>query len=454
MSRRSVTNALDGYAKLSKFTFDGANGKAQFSTRFVYSDWYKQSLATNDIVPFLLLGPVSPPFDLVQEMEMMKNGVDNMNVNVFNFGDDVNEGFTIVSDYWKTYEINPHNLTTTRPVTPPLPGVNPLESMITLGTGHPLPEYGTSNHITFASVVNPIPNSKSVIKIMRITSATERQHIADIEVDLISYMHSFGLTKNFAVIFAQPLFINPMKMVRTMNPMNGMEWVDDQSTMIYVVNLKTGFVKTYKTENMFFLHAINAFENEMTEIVVDLCTYEDGDALHMMDITKLQNATTRSWFKHPEIKRYRINLQSGIVEIETFNDQNSKNSIRKASTLDFPTINENYRHIDYCFVYGVVYGANTSDFLDMALVKKDLCTGEQDKIWYSKGSYFNEAWFVPAPGGTDEDDGILIVDILDVDKKQASLVMFHAKTMTVINSAVLPVSNPFGTHGRFFNNVV
>ena len=449
-----MMNALDAYAKLSKFTFDGTNGQAWFSTRFVYSDWYEKSLAANDIVPYLMLGPVSPPFDLAQELEMMKNGVDNMNVNVFKFGDDLNEGFSIVSDYWKTYEINPHNLTTVGSVNPPIPGINPLESMIMLGTGHPLPEYGTSNHIMFASIVNPIPNSKSVIKIMRITSASERQHIADIEVDMISYMHSFGLTKHFAVIFAQPLFINPMKMVKTMNPMNGFEWVDNESTMIYVVNLKTGFVKTYKTENMFFLHAINAFDNDMSEIIVDLCTYRDGDALHMMDITKLQNSTTRSWFKHPEIKRYKINLQSGIVQIVTFTDQKATNSIRKASTLDFPTINENYRYKDYCYVYGVVYCANTSDFLDMALVKKDLCTGQNDKMWYSKGSYFNEAWFVPTPGATDEDNGILLVDVADINKKQASLVMFDAKTMTVINSAVLPVSNPFGTHGRFFNDVL
>ena len=448
-----VMNALDAYAKLSKFTLDGSNQSASFSTRFVYSDSYTKSLAAGDMVPYLMLGPASPPFNLAQLLEMMSNGPDNMNVNVFNFGDDQTAEYVVMSDYWKVYEINPHNLTTVGPINAPIPGANRFQSMISLGTGHPLPEHGTTNHIAFVSLVSPVPDTKSVIKIIRIMSNKQREEIAEIEVDNISYMHSFGMTKNYVILFAQPLFIEPMQMIKTMNPINGFKWVDNESTMIYIINLKTGFIKTLKTENMFFLHAINAFEHGITEINLDLCTYQNGDALRMMDIPKLQNSTTRSWFKRPEIKRYNINIHTGIVEISTFNEQNSKQSIKIASALDFPTINENYRYEAYCYVYGVVYAANTSDFLDMSLVKKDLCTGEQDKLWHKHGSYFNEAWFVPKPGAVDEDDGVLLVDILDTTTKIASLVIFDAKTLKVTSSAALPVSNPFGTHGRFFANV-
>jgi carotenoid cleavage dioxygenase-like enzyme len=125
-----------------------------------------------------------------------------------------------------------------------------------------------------------------------------------------------------------------------------------------------------------------------------------------------------------------------------------------ASTLDFPTINEDFRFKKYCFIYGVVYAVNGSDFLDMALVKKDICTGKEDKAWYKKGNYFNEAFFVPRPGSSEEDDGVLLVHVIDTNTQESAMVIFDAKTLEITSKALLPTTNPFGTHGRFFPEVV
>ncbi|XP_045188180.2 carotenoid-cleaving dioxygenase, mitochondrial-like [Mercenaria mercenaria] len=456
MGSRHVTTALDAYAKLSKWTFtnNSLTQTARFSTKFVQSDSYKKSVAAGDIMPYMMLAATDPPFAPWQTMESMFYGADNMNVNVFNYGGSGNnsEGYVITSDFWNSYGIDPHTLGTLKPIKPPVPGAPTYDKMIVLGCSHSLPEHGTSNHITFVSLASAIPGLKSKYVFYRATSDEGREKIAEIEVDKISYIHSFALTKNYMILVASPLFIDPTRIFRTLSPEDAMAWEPNTGVQFHTVNLKTGFVDTFVTENFFFLHHINSFENEFGELAIDLVTYKNGNAMAIMDLKNLINATTRSMFKPPLIKRYTLNMQRRTININTFD--NLTPNLPYAATLDFPTINENYRFEKYCYVYGVVYAVNGSDFLDMALVKKDLCTGKTDKAWYKKGSYFNEAFFVPRPGGKEEDDGVLLVDILDTVTKESAMVIFDAKTLQISNSALLPTNNPFGTHGRFFPDIV
>lgn len=456
IGNRHVTTALDAYAKLSKWTFNhnSLSQTARFSTKFVQSDSYKSSVKAGDIQPYMMLAATDPPFAPWQTLRSMVLGADNMNVNVFNYGGKGNnsEGFVITSDFWNVYGIDPHTLGTIKPIKPPVPGAPTYDKMITLGCSHSLPEYGTRNHITFVSMASAIPGLKSKYVIYRATSDEEREQIAEIEVEKSSYIHSFALTKNYMILVASPLFIDPTSIFRTLNPEDAMKWEPDTGVQFHTVNLKTGFVESFVTENFFFLHHINSFENEFGDLVIDLSTYKNGNAMAIMDLRNLKNATTRSIFKHPLIKRYTLNMPKKTISISTFDDLTP--DVPYASKIDFPTINENYRFERYCYVYGVMYSVNGSDFLDMALVKKDLCTGKTDKAWYKKGSYFNEAFFVPRPGASEEDDGVLLVDILDTVTKESAMVIFDAKTLKITSSALLPTNNPFGTHGRFFPEIV
>ena len=456
MGKRHVTTALDAYAKLSKWTFDNntLTNSARFSTKFVMSNSYNKSLAAGDIVPYMMLAATDPPFEPWQAMESIVYGADNMNANVFNYGGQGgnSDGYVITSDFWNSYGIDPRTLDVRKPIKPPVPGAPTYDKMIVLGSAHSLPEYGTKNHITFVSLASAIPGLKSKYVFYRATSDEDREQIAEIEVDKISYIHSFALTKNYMILVCSPLFIDPMRIFRTLSPEDAMAWEPNTGAQFHTVNLKTGFVDSFVSENFFFLHHINSFESEVGELVIDLVTYRNGDAMDIMDLKNLQNATTRSIFKPPLIKRYTLNMASRTIGISTFDDLTP--NVPYASKMDFPTINEKYRFENYCYVYGVVYGVNGSDFLDMALVKKDLCTGKMDKAWYKEGSYFNEAFFVPRPGAIEEDDGVLLVDVLDTKTKESALVIFDAKTLKISTSALLPTNNPFGTHGRFFPEIV
>ena len=451
VGNRKFTNAMDSYGKLASWKFPG-NGSAYFSTKMIYSNSYKEAIKNNDISPYLMLDRVDPPFDFISELESFKNGPDNMNVNIFNFGDEKNHGFVVVSDYWNVYQIDPYTLDTIGGFTPPIDGVNPLQKAIVLGTAHPLPEYGTDHLLTFVTVASPFPQIKSKHILTRTTSAGNRTQIATVDVDKAAYMHSFAVTPNYAVIMAVPFYINPLGMLKNFEPLDAFEWLPNAVTQLHVVNLKSGEVKTLETENMFFLHVVNAYESSLfkNEIVIDVCTYKDIDEMRQMNMTQLHNATHRAKSSPATLKRYTLDLDKNDVNVYTY-EQTS--GIPFINELDFPTINENYRSKKYCYAYGIVDNFDGKDFLNMAIVKKDVCTGKNEKAWFAPGMYLNEAWFQPNPNGTEEDDGILILPVFDLATQTTNITMFDAKDLSIINTAKLPVNIPFGTHGRFFDYI-
>jgi len=416
----------------------------------IYSNSYNQSIATNNVAPYLMLDSPEPPFGFEEEIESFRNGPDNMNVNIFNFGGD-DEDFVVVSDYWNVYTVDPRTLATLKAVSPPLPNTHKSEFSIVLGTAHPLPEPGTNNFLTFLTVASAIPGQKSKMIFTRTKSAEQREVIATVEVDKASYMHSFAVTENYAILFAVPFYVNPLGMIKNLRPLDAFEWVSTDVTKLYVINLKTGNVQTLKTENMFFLHVANAYESSLfkNEIVIDVCSFKDTGGLHQMEMNRLTSEAARANSSIPILKRYTLNLSTGETNVNVFEPTN----VPYSGAIDFPTINENYRGRRYCFLYGIAYNYDHKDFLHMALVKKDLCGGK-DLSYVQAGQYLNEAFFVPRPGSTQEDDGVLILPVLDIGTKTTSFTIFNATDLTVLTSAVLPTNLPFGTHGHFFDYIV
>lgn len=91
-------------------------------------------------------------------------------------------------------------------------------------------------------------------------------------------------------------------------------------------------------------------------------------------------------------------------------------------------------------------------------------TGKSNKVYQSKSSIaVHEPQFIPNPGSTEEDDGVVIVRGLDVQSGKGKrffkveiyflgmVIIINAKTMTEVGTAVVPISIPFGFHNRFFS---
>jgi len=145
-----------------------------------------------------------------------------------------------------------------------------------------------------------------------------------------------------------------------------------------------------------------------------------------------------------EVTRYHIYLDTGSVEATTF--PNLLNGSRYINAFDFPTINEAYRGKEYC----IIYGWSAFDYSRMALVKKNTCDATKDMVIYIENHYSSEMFFLGNPGGTEEDDGVLVTIVFDGELKKSYLMILDARSFTILDKSYLPQNIPWSAHGMHF----
>lgn len=401
---------------------------------------------------------VTPDFNEIQKLECLSRGIDNMNVNVYGIQDE-NTGkrdYIAVNDFWKVYTFNATNLTTFGPVTADVPknAQNSEQSFAFLNflsSAHPLPESETTHHITFLSSVSLVPWVENKISLIRIRSVHDRELVASWSVAKVPYMHSFSVTKHYAVFFASPFYVNTEKIIKSAKPFESLDWKPEERTTVYVVEIKTGKVTTLKTDTMFCMHHVNAFETE-DKIVVDVSSYPSPEFVSDLQIEILMDIKKRNAFDpHALLKRYVIDITTGDVTLDYFEPSIF---VPYSVNLDMPVINEVYRYHKYCFVFGIVLKHDNISLSSIALVKKNLCgEAHRDASWTFKGHYPVEPCFVASPNATEEDDGVLLVPIINGYNSKSYLAILDAKTMQIVNKAYLPTFVPYSLHGRFFTEI-
>ena len=448
MGPRSFNHIFDAYAKLHSWKFS-ANSTVAFTCKFIHTNSYKAGLELQDVAPYLLFQSSNPPFNDIEKMQSLLRGIDNTNVNIYKFGKGDAE-MTAVSDFWQSYQFNMSTLETISRVNDPVPGGGLLEAsgLPLQSSSHPMREYGTNNAITFVSSMNPIPFFSSKMRLVRIKNLHEREEIAEISVDQVPYMHSFGMSKKYAVLFGQPMYTNLKRLLMTAEPVKSLDWFPKRPTILYVVNIQTGKVIKLPTEAVFMMHHVNSFELNRNKLIVDAVTYPDIEFIKTLQVEYLVDKSKRhAVTANPTLKRFMINLRSGRVTVTTFP---LTPGVEGAASMDLPAINENYRYRRYCYVYGVVLKADQVHLENVTLVKRDLCRPGRDMMWSHAGHHPTEPWFIAKPGATKEDSGYLLSVVLDGQRKQSYLGIFDARTMRRVNKGYVPTTVPFSLHGRFF----
>ncbi|XP_063420661.1 beta,beta-carotene 15,15'-dioxygenase-like [Mytilus trossulus] len=449
IGQRSFTNVFDGFGKLHSFTFYG-NGTVSMSARFLQTEYYKQSLATNTIAPYFQFGKLVPPYNEIEKMESIKNNMENLNVNVYRVRNSKTGQYEYMSvnDVWNVYQIEEETLQTLKLIAPPMKSSSHVY-IPGFSSAHPIKEFGKETYLTYQMSVSIVPYMKSIITLYRMTSVGDREEIVTWDIEAQTYMHSFSVTKNYVIFIGQPVSINIMKVAEYGDIQDAMEYRYNDSTFIYVVDLRTNKVTTVKYDTFVsYFHQINAYE-ENNKIIVDICT-QNSSNMFSMDLNYIRSVTLRNNITiYSGIKRFTIDLNTKSVSAESF-EPSKNNSF--ANNLDMPSINENFRHVKYCYAYGLVIKADNKHFNKWALVKKDVCRVDGDLSWAIDNHYPSEAWFEPTPNSTREDDGVLMTHVFDGIKKESYLVLINATTMQTLSKGILPTTMPFSFHGRFFQN--
>jgi len=131
----------------------------------------------------------------------------------------------------------------------------------------------------------------------------------------------------------------------------------------------------------------------------------------------------------------------------------------KTKMIELPTIHPAKYHREYRYCYGISIGGGTEVTISDQILKLDMDHPDVEsaeihangsgQVWREEGSVPGEPVFVPRPGGTEEDDGVILTVVLDSTLLRSKLVILDAKTMKEVARAEMETVFPLGFHGTF-----
>ncbi|XP_072467195.1 carotenoid-cleaving dioxygenase, mitochondrial [Notamacropus eugenii] len=294
-----------------------------------------------------------------------------------------------------------------------------------------------------------------------------------------SYYHSFGMTKNYVIFIEQPLKMNLWKIitskVRGKAFADGMRWEPQYNTRFHVVDRRTGQVLpgVFYSKPFMSFHQINAFEDQNC-VVVDLCCHDDGrilDAYKLQNLRKMgegldqvYNSVTKA-FPRRFVLPLDVSTKASVGQNLSPLTYSSATTVKQTDGtiwcshenlchedledeggIEFPQINyDRYNGMKYRFFYGCGFRHLVGD----SLIKVDVVT-KKVKVWRKDGFYPSEPVFVPVPGASEEDGGVILSVVITPNQNESTfLLVLDAKTFEELGRAEVPVAMPYGFHGIF-----
>ena len=428
-----VTPALmDGGGKTIKHWFDGAamlnafgfgDGSVSYGSRFLETD-YLQDVRKGEADFGFGADPCRSLFKRVMSINEVER-FDNANVNLQELG----RRYIAMTETPLPVEFDPKTLATLgKPEWPD------KETAGQVTTAHPHYDFARDEMINYTAHFGPRTS-------YRLYAAGEvgakRRLIGSLPVKKPGYMHSFGMSERYVVLAETPLLVNPMSVPLSKKAfIDNYEWQPERGTRFIVIDRHTGEVQgIHQAEAFFCFHHVNSFERD-GELVVDLIAYDDPAVIHKLDLDQLR-ADER--MARTSLRRYRIALDGSGVRRE---------DLAPDVSAELPRINyarNNTR--EYRWMYAVANSVE-ADWHD-EIVKIDVTTGDV-RHWAEPGCYTGEPVFVERPGGTGEDEGVILSVVLDSASERTFLLALDATSFEEVARAEAPHHIPFGFHGQFF----
>ncbi len=258
-----------------------------------------------------------------------------------------------------------------------------------------------------------------------------------------AYLHSFGLSRRYAIVAEFPLVVNPIDLLLWLRPyIENFRWRPERGAPFYVLDRANGeLVGRFDADPYFAFHHVNAFERG-DELIVDLDAYPDAGIVQSYYLNRLSDE--RAELPWGQLRRYRLPLKGrrrGRATYETLSD----------ACLELPRFDYERYNLrgDYRYVYAVSVRPEQRQGFYNQLVKVDVQTG-RTLAWHASDCYPGEGVFVGAPGRIREDDGVVLSVVLDAARGTSFLLVLDAETFTERARAELPHAVLFGYHGEYF----
>ncbi|MFW6003013.1 MAG: carotenoid oxygenase family protein [Halanaeroarchaeum sp.] len=417
---------FDGLAMVRRFSF--RDGSVTYSNRFLRTDTYRQAheRGTLDTPQF---GTTASGILSTVKTALRPTPTDNTNVNVMRAGGTL----LALTETPRYTAFDPENLATLGEWT----FDDDLDSH--LSCAHPVVDPRTASTLNLQTTFGRTHTYRIT---ERPTDSTSRTVLATIETDTVGYMHSFGVTPGYVVLVEPPLVVDLRSLL---NPFAGgsfldaLDWRPERGTRFLVVDRRDGTLAAeIRAPPVFYFHVANAFDSGDGTLAIDVVTFEDASVIEALSLADLAAGN----FSHPlgALDRYSISVPEGSVE----------RSRLAAGRLSLPRIDETRVGRPYRYVYSQGADGDERSAFPTGLRKIDLETGDVTR-WSTPGRYVGEPVFVPRPGGTTEDDGVILAVVLDTQRERSGLLVLDGETFDFLAMAWLPHVEPFDFHGQFFD---
>ncbi|XP_053779944.1 carotenoid-cleaving dioxygenase, mitochondrial isoform X1 [Desmodus rotundus] len=470
---------FDGMALLHQFRME--KGTVTYRSKFLQSDTYKANSVHNRIVisefgTLALPDPCRNVFERFMSKFELPAMTDNTNVNYVRYK----------GDYYVSTETNFMNKV----------DIETLEKTekvdwskfiaVNGATAHPHYEPdGTAYNM--GNSYGPRGSCYNIIRVPpekvdlgdTIQGAEVICSIASAESLKPSYYHSFGMTKNYIIFIEQPLKMNLRKIVTSKirgKPFSdGIRWEPQYNTRFHVVDKHTGQLLPgiYYSKPFVTFHQINAFEDQGC-VVIDLCCQDNGRNLDIYQLQNLRKAGKGLDQVYDSVARsfprrfiLPLHVSLNAPEGENLNplSYSSASAVKQADGkiwcsyenlhpknleeeggIEFPQINYGqFSGKKYHFFYGCGFRHLVGD----SLIKVDV-VNKTMMVWREDGFYPSEPVFVPVPGTSEEDGGVLLSVVITPNQNKSNfLLVLDAKNFDELGRGEVPVQMPYGFHGTF-----
>lgn len=481
------SHIFDGFAKIHSYRIH--NSQVECQSRFLQGAWYKTFLENGKqaFPAGIGTGPVldstnqQPKLGLVRTIQALINSAtifDNTPVNIWDYQPHIKESdkkrkktIAALTDAPPRTTIDYNTMDTISSST-----INPLASGAKgyelLETAHPMYSQADiaavdGEGVDTYNVAVELGLRGPSINLVRETSEGKRSVVASVpSTDGIPYLHSFGLSANYAMIVLQPLRLDPSPdRLLELGFLRAMTHVDQ--TRIVLVELASGNIIVDKLidEKVYFYHSISQAEivNDEEEdgsvtVSLRLCAYKTPDQITgEHQFMRLEQAKKgREWrnklHRGGKFCDINCNLLDKSVEVDW------KDEIEQGYELPVTRYSRAFgsecisgKHPRYVFAFGA-FALGSKDYDNWGLFKFDLEENKVSSYYQQDSVYLSEPIFVPNPDGGTEDDGVLLSQAYFGKNSETKLLIFNARNMEVIATVSTGMRAPLDFHGAWVPN--
>ncbi|PSC71885.1 carotenoid oxygenase [Micractinium conductrix] len=444
-----MDHMFDGYGCLNKFEISGVNQTVAVSHRFVESEAWKHYAATGRMRWREFATP--PKYESLGErladiagtvlgtMGLSQGVTDNASVNFIALADGTAVAMT--ETVQGTYRIDPSTLGTLGQVK----YRDGIQGDLTTAHPQPMPDGSLVNIVSAVGVGFKLYRHPADAFEQRqlIATVPHRRPLAP------AWVHDFPATATHAVIPEMPLYFNVgALMMGGKSDYIFMDWQPADRTTLHVVDLRSGAVKSFRAPPFFVFHWVNAFHTQGGRLLhLDACLYEDPQIVNDLYLEPLRAGYA------PGVQPGRAYLRRLTLDLDAPDGSELPpwealvaDEAADCPPFDFPKVNPQYRGLPNRFVWAACSVLPTNAHNSVA--KFDTKEGSV-KVWHRPGTLVGEPAFVPAPGATSEDEGVVLAVLVQADGTTA-LAVLDGATLEEVAVAELPsLRLTVGFHGCF-----